>query len=143
MGVTVTLPHHIGGPAAWVSVCERIDRPPVETPPLGLRVGARVTASLSYFQAQPCVWFCFVLAFFFALFCFILFCFALLCRAGCCDTGSGRGALCRLPASASLPRAVRGTSSAWPLSESTFCLLTDLVVLLVSVPAFPCREQLA
>lgn len=51
-----------------MGVCEGTDRLPLETAPLGLHVGARVTASLRYFPAQPCVWFCFVLGFF----CFVL-----------------------------------------------------------------------
>lgn len=79
---------------------------PLETPSLGLHVGARVTASLSYFPAQPCVWFCFVLGFF-ALFCFSLLCFSLLCGAGCCGIGSGKGCPGAAPVSASLPRAAQ------------------------------------
>lgn len=145
MGVAVTLPYPISGhsPAAWVSVCEGTNRPPLETALLGLHVGAQVTASLSYFPAQPCVWACFVLGFF-ALFCFIQFCFSLPCRAGCCGLSSGKGC----PGAGSLPQhhcrgLLRGTGSAGPPSESTLCLLTDLVVLLVNVPAFPCKEQLA
>lgn len=63
MGVTVTLPPHISGhsAAAWVSA-SKLTEPTGDTSP-GLHVGARVTASLSYFPAQPCVWFCFVLCF--------------------------------------------------------------------------------
>lgn len=141
MGVTVTLPPHISGhsAAAWVSA-SKLTEPTGDTSP-GLHVGARVTASLSYFPAQPCVWFCFVLCFCSVLLQSALFFFAL--RGWLLWGWQWEGVPWCSSCLSITAQSCSGAPAQQGPSQSTFCLLTDLVVLLVNVPASPCKEQLA
>lgn len=71
-GGTVTPPHHVStySPAAWDRACGRLTRsdPGQRMLPLGLYVGAWVTASPIYLLAHACVLFYFVFS--------VLFCWA-------------------------------------------------------------------
>lgn len=146
IGVTVTLPHHISGHSpAGDPGCEGIDRPPLETGDTspGITCGStgHCLPSLFSSSALSLSLFCSGFSCFVLIYC-VLFCFAL--RGWLLWDRQWEGVpWCRLPASASLLRAAQGHQLSMASSESTFCLLTDLVVLLVNVPAFPCKEQLA